>query len=281
MNDNPAWIAPPTLSVTPIGFIRTAQWTKFESPHQPENSESERNVIELKPGFHFDMALRDLVTFDRIWLVWWFHRNTTWRPLVLPPRGPARRRGVFATRSPHRPNPIGITSVPLIAIEKTRLIVGNTDLLDGTPILDIKPYLSNVDAFPDASLGWLADVEAELTVAPKYSIVLSESVREQMAWLRGEWQVDFMPRVNDILSRDPSPHRTRRIRKFDERRFQMKCGAWRLLYSIDGPVVTIESVSVGYPDRLLQAEMTDWIPDQAAQIAFRAKWPDGSSKNDG
>ena len=117
----------PQLLVRPIGFIRTAMRTKFDSPHQPKQGAEERNIIQLTPGLDLQTAVRDLAGFDRIWLIWWFHRNSTWKPLVLPPRGGAHRRGVLATRSPHRPNPIGITSVPLIEIDKLNIVVGNTD----------------------------------------------------------------------------------------------------------------------------------------------------------
>ena len=175
------------LLVRPIGFIRTAMRTKFDSPHQPKHGAEERNIIQLVPGLDLQTAVRDLAGFDRVWLIWWFHRNSTWKPLVLPPRGGAHRRGVLATRSPHRPNPIGITSVPLIEIDKLNIVVGNTDLIDGTPILDIKPYIPSVDAFPDASQGWIDEVEETLNSAPQYHVTYSQLATEQLDWLRSEW----------------------------------------------------------------------------------------------
>ncbi len=101
----------------PIGFIRSPKRVKFQARHQPEETEEDRSILELLPGSDHEQSLRDLAGFSRVWLLWWFHRNTTWRPLVLPPRGPAKKRGVFATRSPHRPNPLGLTPVQLIAVE--------------------------------------------------------------------------------------------------------------------------------------------------------------------
>ena len=85
--------------------------------------------------------------------------SSNWKAQVLPPRGPKKKRGVFATRSPHRPNPIGITPVELIRVEKRRLIVGEVDLIDGTPILDIKPYVPAIDAFPGSKAGWVDEIE--------------------------------------------------------------------------------------------------------------------------
>lgn len=222
----------------------------------------------------FDLALKDLGAFNRIWLVWWFHRNSTWKPLVLPPRGAAKRRGVFATRSPHRPNPIGITSIPLLGIEGTNLIVGNSDLVDGTPILDIKPYIPTVDAFPEASMGWLSEVESEHAEPPRYTTSFSPLAEEQLAWLQLNWNIDFQERIVEILSRDPSIHRTRRIRKWGLDKLQLGCGAWKAIFVVEGTNVTVEGIRSGYPDELLAGGPNPEIPDQEAQIAFKSLWPD-------
>lgn len=262
----------PQLLVRPIGFIRTAMRTKFDSPHQPKQGAEERNIIQLIPGLDLQTAVRDLAGFDRIWLIWWFHRNSTWKPLVLPPRGGAHRRGVLATRSPHRPNPIGITSVPLIEIDKLNIVVGNTDLVDGTPILDIKPYIPSVDAFPDASQGWIDEVEETLNSAPQYHVTYSSLATEQLDWLRSEWKVDFAPRASELLARDPSVHRTRRIRRLSSGLSMMGCGAWRLFFTVSGTVVEVSHITQGYPDRLLMNGRNDTVPDQEAQIGFRARW---------
>ncbi|KAB2654137.1 MAG: tRNA (N6-threonylcarbamoyladenosine(37)-N6)-methyltransferase TrmO, partial [Verrucomicrobia bacterium] len=147
------------LTLVPLGHVRTAKALKFDARHQPDEAEAESNVIEIVPSPEHRRALQDLEGFSRIWLVWWFPLNATWRPLVLPPRGPAPRRGVLATRSPHRPNPIGLTAVQLLGVEGTRLRIGPCDLVDGTPILDIKPYIPAYDAFPDEKDGWLQEVE--------------------------------------------------------------------------------------------------------------------------
>lgn len=103
-------------------------------------------------------SLRDLEGFDRVWLLSWFHLNGSGaRPLVRPPRG-GDKRGLFSTRSPHRPNPIGLSAVRLLAVEGRSLRVAELDLIHGTPILDIKPYVPDFDAFPTASRGWLDEV---------------------------------------------------------------------------------------------------------------------------
>lgn len=260
------------LVLKPIGSIRTTKQVKFDAPHQPTDGIEEHNVIELLPGNNFEQALSDLSGFDRIWLIWWFHRNNTWRPRVLPPRGSAVRRGVFATRSPHRPNPIGITAVPLIKIVGRTLHVGNTDLVDGTPILDIKPYISQIDAFPEATSGWLQEIEEEFSTPPRYSISLSPIAKTQLEWLQREWKIDFTERAFNILSRDPTPHRTRRISRCAGGTYKMGCGGWRLIFTVADALVTILNVTPGYPSRLLLGEGYDRVPDRDAQIAFQSLW---------
>ena len=98
------------LLCKPIGFMRSNLSTKFAAPHQPDSQFSAVQYIEINNDQRLLNALRDLNGFDRIWIIWWFHRNENWRPMVRPPRGIAKRRGVFATRAPYRPNPIGITA---------------------------------------------------------------------------------------------------------------------------------------------------------------------------
>lgn len=271
----------PSLTLTPIGFVRTAMRVKFQARHQPAESgggerAGEANVLELCAGQGFEEAVSDLAGFDRVWLIWWFHRNTTWRPMVLPPRGTARRRGVFATRSPHRPNALGMTPVRLLAVERTRLILGDCDLVDGTPVFDIKPYVPGYDAFPEARAGWIDEVDAAVGQPPSFAVTWSALAREQVAWLRERWQVDFTARVSELLARDPSPHRTRRITKAPAGRegegARIGCGAWRADFTVAGNVVEIRGVGPAYSPAQLARRHYTLIPDREAQEAFYAHW---------
>ena len=262
------------LTLAPIGYIRSDKQVKFQARHQPEAGGPERSVLELLPGNSFEQALQDLAGFSRIWLLWWFHRNPTWRPLVQPPRGPAKKRGVFATRSPHRPNPIGLTAVPLIAVEGRRLILGPCDLVDGTPVLDIKPYLPACDAFPDAAIGWTAEVEGLHRVPPAFEVHFSPLAAMQAQWLREVRNIDFCPRMVEILSRDPSPHRTRRIKRRDSARWMIGCGAWRGIFEMEGDMVRVLSLEPGYPRRFLEDPQRGGMPDKEAQLAFLEHWPE-------
>ncbi|MBS1716741.1 MAG: tRNA (N6-threonylcarbamoyladenosine(37)-N6)-methyltransferase TrmO [Armatimonadetes bacterium] len=265
------------LSLTPIGYVRTGKSLKFEAGHQPDPESGEVNQVVLEPGRQFELALQDLAGFDRIWLIWWFHQNSTWRPRALPPRGPAKRRGVFATRSPHRPNPIGLTCVRLLRVQGLTLEVGPLDLLDGTPILDIKPYLSTVDAFPESSLGWVQEVEEyEATSRPRYEIELAPLASSQLLWLKEEWSIDFTERAFGLLRRDPTPHRTRRILRLQDGRLRMACGPWRLFFRVEGDQITVEEIGVGYSEEALIGPSSHSIPDHEALAAFRAKFSPGS-----
>jgi tRNA (adenine37-N6)-methyltransferase len=137
-----------------IGRARTP-WTRREdAPHQPEAAPEAEGVLEIAPEYR--AALADLEGFGRIWLIFLFHRSGGWGPKVRPPRG-GPKRGLFATRAPDRPSPLGLTTVALasVDVEQGEVRVRGIDLLDETPILDIKPYLPRFDAWPDAGHGWI------------------------------------------------------------------------------------------------------------------------------
>ena len=152
-------------SFQPIGFIRSPYRTRLAAPHQAtaapglDPGPPAEATLELEPGLP-EATLKDLEGFARIWVIFVLHRSEGWAATVHPPRGPRIRRGVFATRSPHRPNPIGLSAVELAGVEGRVLRLRGVDLLDGTPVLDIKPYVPYADAFPGARAGWIDAVDA-------------------------------------------------------------------------------------------------------------------------
>lgn len=259
------------LDIEPIGYIRNSMSLKYDAPSQPEASGAE-SVIELLPGKGFHQALSDLEGFERIWLLWWFHHNTSWRPMVLPPRGSDKRRGLFATRSPHRPNPIGISAVKLISISKLKITIGPCDLMDGTPILDIKPYISKVDSFPDSKCGWLEDVEKAQASSQIYEITFTPLASQQMEWLE-QHNIKLTDRLRTIIGINPFPHRTRRIKKIDENLYRIGCGAWRLFYSVGENEIQIKNIAPGYPTRTLIDESKSRVPFREEQLRFQRIWP--------
>lgn len=263
----------PSLTLTPIGTICTRKGEKFHARHQPLESEVECNVLELLPGQDFEVALRDLDGFERVWLIWWFHRNATWRPLVLPPRGPSQRRGVFATRSPHRPNGLGMTPVRLLGIKGRKLFLGPCDLVDGTPVFDVKPYVPGYDAFPESAAGWIDKVDALENMPVRFAVKFGVLAQTQAQWLLGKWSIDYRDRMIEILSRDPSVHRTRRIVRRGEDRWEIACGAWLAWFSIVGDIVTILELAPSFKLRFLTREDYLDVPDREAQLAFLEQWP--------
>ena len=154
------------FSCRPIGHLRSPYARRIDAPHQgtvvagTETGEFVLATLELQEWLD-EEVLQDLAGFDRLWLIFAFHRSEGWKSLVKPPRG-GPKRGVLATRSPHRPNPIGLSAVELIKIEGRTLHLRGVDLLDGTPVLDIKPYVPYADAFPEAKAGWIDELDAKL-----------------------------------------------------------------------------------------------------------------------
>lgn len=147
---------PGPFLLQPIGWVRSPYARRFGTPHQAAAVDSDADaVLELDPARIPQAALADLTGMERVWVLSWLHRGGGWSPEVMPPRGARVRRGLFATRSPDRPNPIGLSAVRLVRIEGTNLHVRGVDLLDGTPILDLKPYVPYADAFPEAKAGWI------------------------------------------------------------------------------------------------------------------------------
>lgn len=261
------------LALTPIGYVRTGKRLKFEALHQPEESAAEQHILELVTGCRYEEGLQDLAGFSRIWLIWGFHKNKTWRPKVLPPRGPAVRRGVFATRSPHRPNALGITPVQLRQVEHGRLILGPCDLMDGTPVFDIKPYIPAYDAFPDEKSGWTGALETCQAGPAAFQVAYAPMAATQAQWLSGKWQIDFRPRLEALLERDPAPHRTRRIKRDKDGGLTIGCGAWRACFEIHHRTVHITALAPGYPLRFLLREGNEVVPDRQAQLEFLDQWP--------
>ena len=157
-----------TFSFQPIAFVQSPYARRIDAPHQPtivqgtQTGDAADARIAFVDGFPGN-AFHGLAGFERIWLVFVFHRSQGWAAEVKPPRG-GGKRSVLATRSPHRPNAIGLSAVTLVAVEDHGLQVRGMDLLDGTPILDIKPYVPYADAFPDSAAGWIDAIDASTGV---------------------------------------------------------------------------------------------------------------------
>jgi len=140
------------ISFRAIGTIRTPFRQPQGTPIQPAYAEDARGTVQIDPAFA--AGLQDLQGFERIWLIYHLDRAAPARLTLIPYRD-TREHGVFATRAPCRPNPIGLSCVQLLAVRGARLEVAGVDMLDGTPLLDIKPYVPEFECFPKAKAGWL------------------------------------------------------------------------------------------------------------------------------
>lgn len=175
---------------------------KFALPRQAGLTEGLVSTIVFEKEFRVKEALRGLEGYSHIWLIWGFHDNKRegWTPTVRPPRlGGNKRMGVFATRSPYRPNPIGLSCVELVEIKETKeqgtvLVVAGADMMNGTPVYDIKPYLPFADSIPNARAGFAGDHEKD-----QLQVVFPESLRSAFTPKQQET-------LSSLLSQDPRPH---------------------------------------------------------------------------
>lgn len=247
------------LVVRPIGFVRSPYGEKVEAPRQG-TAGGAAGTVELLPPYQD--ALSDLEGFERIWLLFWFDRAEGWKPKVLPPRS-EEKRGVFATRSPHRPNPIGLTAVRLERIEGLVLHIRDLDLVDGTPVLDIKPYIPYADAFPEAGAGWLQGFDPR----PAWTVDLEPAAIEQLAWIANETGFDLRSRVESALALGPQPHAYRRIKETADGQRVLAVKAWRARFRVedDARRLVVERILSGYRPREIEQGKE---PDHALHRAF-------------
>jgi len=256
------------LTCEPIGYFYGSRSEKYMAPRQAElGTDGENGLIVLNPGFNFEQALEDLNGFEHIWILYWFHRNESWKTKVTTPReGP--KRGVFATRSPHRPNPIGISCVQLLSVKGREVSIGKNDLLDGTPILDIKPYLVYADAFPNSRQGWVEE-------APKnhYLLQWSPLALQQAKFIEAHQQINIMDTVALRLQDNPFPFKNHRIKKIEENFYELALKTWRLYYSIKDQLVEIQAISSGYDLDTLEGKKPSLWDDVPFHQKFLTTFP--------
>lgn len=231
------------LIVEPIGVFHSPFVEPAQVPRQTAEAWDVRGTIELWPGRGFEFALSDLDRWSHLWVLFWFHRAAGWRPKIRPPRSRARR-GVFATRSPHRPNPLGLSAVRLDRIDGLTLHVRGVDVLDGTPVLDLKPYLAYSDAISDAGDGWLRDHTRE-DPGPRWDVELAPLAEEQAAYLSERWSISLREPISRALSLGPAPHPYRRIKR-DGDALRLAHKDWRARFCVQGERVTVLALATGY-----------------------------------
>lgn len=221
-------------SIEPIAHIRTPFFEKFGIPRQSGLVPEARGTIEFVAKYRDPDALRGIETFSHLWLIWGFSEvdQEDFTPMVRPPRlGGNEKRGVFASRSPYRPNDLGLSVVRLEGVEKTKgkgmvLQVSGVDLLDKTPIYDIKPYLPYADALEDARGGFASD--------PHEGVLIVDCPPELERLLGDDYAAALA-----TLARDPRPA----YQDDSSRRYGMRYGRWEIGFHVEGDTLVIESVT--------------------------------------
>ena len=214
-----------------IAHIRSDFKEKFGIPRQSGLVKGTRAAIAFEPEYRNPDALRGIEGFSHLWLIWSFSKaqRDTWSPTVRPPRlGGNTRMGVFATRSPFRPNAIGLSCVELIEArlhtpEGPVLIVGGADLLDGTPIYDVKPYVPHADCHPEATGGFASE-----KAGYALNVVFPENLLDQIA-------PEHRSVVKDLLAQDPRPS----YQADPERVYGMRYGGQNIRFTVDEGVLTV------------------------------------------
>ena len=187
------------MNLKVIAYAHNGHTDKFGIPRQSREESPIVTRIIFEPEYSMREALRGIEGYSHLWLIWGFNTQE-WSPTVRPPRlGGNTRMGVFATRSPYRPNPIGLSSVRLLGVENGELIVSGADVLDGTPIYDIKPYLSFSDSHPEAKNGF-AEQTKDYHLEVDWSVISREWTENGPISDR-EW----LEHTTYILSQDPRP----------------------------------------------------------------------------
>jgi tRNA-Thr(GGU) m(6)t(6)A37 methyltransferase TsaA len=220
------------MYIKPIGTIHNSFKTKFGIPRQSCICDIESKIV-FEKEFNVVEAFRCIEQFSHLWLIWGFteFEQTNWKPTVRPPRlGGNKRVGVFSTRSPHRPNSLGLSSVKLIKVETDSksgvvLTISGADIMDGTPIYDIKPYISFTDSHPDAVCGF-ADEFVNFSVPVHFSdeiINVPESVLSQ---------------IHSVLSNDPKPS----YQKDEDRIYGMRFDNYEVKFKYVNEAIIVVSI---------------------------------------
>ncbi len=223
------------IRIEPIARMHSDFASKFGIPRQSGIVQELRSVIVFEPAYRNSDALRGMEGFSHLWLIWQFSEavRSQWSPTVRPPRlGGNTRMGVFATRSPFRPNNLGLSCVKFLGLEETAefgtvIHVGGADLMDGTPIFDIKPYIPYADCHPDALSGFTGGTEGEILDVDFPQALLQRLPKAKQEALIG------------ILAHDPRPS----YQKDAQRIYGFSFADFEIRFRVDGTQLTVVDVT--------------------------------------
>ena len=259
------------FTFTAIGTIESAAQFRQDAPRQSVYASTEAFLRWNSPEYS-DCAV-DLEGFDRIWLIWVFDRNTPgkWHTKVrVPVPAEQERYSVFATRSPYRPNPIGISAVELRKITPEGLLLGVCDLLDGTAVLDVKPYIPQVDAFPEARAGWRDRIDSTLC-----RVEFAPRAVEQMQFVQENGTLDIRNFCLVQLANRPTDKSRKRV-EFDSAKDQwvIHYRTWKIFFEYDPAAsrVTAKNIDSNYSESDLAPGAPDKYLDKALHREFKKRF---------
>lgn len=256
------------IVIKPIGFVQSDLLYRYETPRQGVLSGEEISLIELLPHQNFEQAVTKLDGFDRIWVIYQFHLNKNWKPLVNPPRHTRKKVGVFASRAPYRPNQIGLSCVKLVKVEGLKIYITESDILDGSPVLDIKPYLPYSDSFPEAETGWVIK-----NIEDRFEIKFSQLSEKQTNWLKNTANINLPNFIRLQLEFYPTDDSRKRI-TCNQDNFTLAYRTWRIVYEVDekSRKVEIQYIHSGYTELELDSEEDIYL-DKSLHREFNSKFP--------
>ncbi len=253
------------ITYNPIGYFYSKEKYKYEVPRQGIFVDK-TGLIKLNADSNFEQALSDLDGFDKIWVFYHFHQNSGWKTKVSPPRSSdKKKKGVFATRSPYRPNNIGITCVNLEKIKGRDLFVNNYDLLDETPIIDIKPYIPKYDSFPNAKCGWVDEEQGQ-----EFIVEFAESAIIKTNCVFEKTGLDLANFAKIQLEYNPIDKQKKRITQLTKNRYIIACRTWRIDFDICDNRINITNIFSGYSDAELADLENDKYNDKIYHIQFKS-----------
>lgn len=228
------------IILKPIGFISSCYKEKFATPRQSGLIHSSHAQIKLLPYVQPEESLAGLERFTHFWVLFWFHKNSNknFCAKVAPPRLAGGKTGVFASRSPHRPNPIGLSLVRLKKIKHDTLFISGVDFIEGTPVLDIKPYIADTESIPHAGRGWLEDLETidfrvEFSEEATSDLNLCGNSTKLKQIIEESLSLDPRPTIYKGDGDEPNPYREVYGALIDD---------YNVRFTITGEIVTILSV---------------------------------------
>ena len=241
------------ITLKPIGYFKGSSLHKSSIPRQGVLSQ-QLGFIQFEKGFDSSLALKGLEKMSHVWIIFSFHEaKSPAKPLVRPPRKPEIQVGVWATRSPYRPNSLGLTLAKIEKIEEKKLYLSEIDLLDQTPILDLKPYVTESDLPKKPKLGWIDEIE-------NWKYTLKPKALEQVKWLKENGLKEIEDVLKSQFGTPPLQLKRKRVKPIGKN-FILSYRTWRFLFKVSTKkkVSQILEITSGYSAKELRDDQDPYL----------------------